>query len=496
MPYKYNPFTKQMDYQNFTTAKAREIGLQGRTAEDMEIWLSTTGNDDTGDGTAAKPYASWDKALDSIPEGIDHFVIVKIKPGTYTTTRYHDRRNCSPNGKFVIEGQDPIQVAGPFTLTDSTMVGVNTTDDCSGWDLTVAGAGWTVDAFYRKFIRFTSGALSGCCFPVFSNTASVIKLTGTFYELPAPGDSFVVIEPSVNIAFPESGHVFTWDSHNGRTYNSFVVANIRFQILAEGGFDDPATAYLGTSFIYDGTGNALFGVVEFYQSNAWAIWEQSAGIVNAPWSSQGFERMTDPGLVVWFLDDEWGGWYYPYPSIQFVGTTLPPTASDTTEIISISGATNFGYACGVSYFACRQGVTFETARGQISSAAIGGLYADHHSDSQALNCRLTPFNGTYAIRVDDNSYMDLGAIWIEKSLGNAIICTDLSRMDLYGVGGVKANIVGYALFVGKNCQLIVEGGTNLEGTLGKIRFDQSNSTESWPTAKTAKTDGMGSFVVA
>jgi hypothetical protein len=91
--------------------------------------------------------------------------------------------------------------------------------------------------------------------------------------------------------------------------------------------------------------------------------------------------------------------------------------------------------------------------------------------------------------------MDLYAVWFDRAEADAILCTDLSRMIVALVGGVTASIAGYGMKIGACCQVKWELGTNVEGLLGKVRFDQTSTTENWPTAKTAKTDSLGSFVV-
>ena len=52
--------------------------------EDVTVYVATTGSDLTGDGTAAAPYATIQKALDSLPKWLDGYhAIVDVAAGTY-----------------------------------------------------------------------------------------------------------------------------------------------------------------------------------------------------------------------------------------------------------------------------------------------------------------------------------------------------------------------------------------------------------------------------
>lgn len=52
---------------------------------ELTIYVSTTGNDNTGDGTASRPYATVTKALNSIPKNLNGNVVeINIGAGTYS----------------------------------------------------------------------------------------------------------------------------------------------------------------------------------------------------------------------------------------------------------------------------------------------------------------------------------------------------------------------------------------------------------------------------
>lgn len=53
--------------------------------ESVTVYVSTSGSDTTGDGTSAKPYATVQYALNTIPKALNGFIAtIHIAPGTYT----------------------------------------------------------------------------------------------------------------------------------------------------------------------------------------------------------------------------------------------------------------------------------------------------------------------------------------------------------------------------------------------------------------------------
>jgi hypothetical protein len=65
-------------------AIAFKLGLQ--TNGDYTVYVATTGNDTTGDGSVGNPYATPQKAWDSLPWLIKDKVVISIANGTYSTS--------------------------------------------------------------------------------------------------------------------------------------------------------------------------------------------------------------------------------------------------------------------------------------------------------------------------------------------------------------------------------------------------------------------------
>lgn len=469
----------------------RDVALfQGRTTGDRVVRFGPTGHDDTGDGSAANPFLTYDRAMADIPERIDHKVIVKGKAGAYTSTRYTDRRYCSRTGQFILECEDaPVHVAGPFTVSAASEIG--TVGSNSGIDVEVAGAGWAVDAYYRKFIRFLTGFYAGCISSVFSNSATHIIFPNDGWTAPAPGDTFEILEPAMTITW-DRAPTFTWNGSVGRTYSQFAVANVRFSVPNMDIYD-PVSPYYWGPFVWDGDGNVLMGVVEFFGEKAWTLIEQQGGLINA-WLFGWPEQMADPTLIGYW--DPIYLYWLPFPSLQLTGRSIPPVAADNSDIIGISGYKGGGeWQTGIWYFCCRQGLYFETPRGECEHFMAASVHSDHHAFGAIMQFYLAPFRGAYAIRVDDRSFLDLYEGYIANCTGSAILCTDLAEMIIYNVRGNAAAITQYGLSAGAGVKIKKEGTTDLAGVLGAIRFTQSAATETWPTATNVKTDSKGSFVI-
>lgn len=463
---------------------------QGRTTCDRVVRFGPTGNDDTGDGSAANPFATYDRAMADVPENIDHKVIVKGKAGAYTSTRQTDRRYCSRTGQFILECEDaPVHVAGPFTVSAATEI--NTVGSNSGVDVQVVGAGWAVDVFYRKFIRFLDGFYVGNISAVYSNSEEHIIFPLDGCSAPAPGDTFEIIEPAMSITW-ERAPTFTWNGSVGRLWSQYAIANISFRVPHMDIFD-PVDPYYYGPFVWDGDGNVLMGVVEFFGEKAWTLLEMLGGLINS-WYLPYPEQMADPTLIAYWAVGY--GYWAPFPSLQLVGRSTPPIAADNTDLVSIAGYKSGGeWQTGLRSFCARQGIYFESPRGAADYFMASSVYSDHHTFASCMNFYLAPIRGAYAIRVDDRSYLDLMDGYIANATGVGILCTDLAEMIINNVRGNAAAITQYGLSAGAGVKIKKEGTTDLAGVLGAIRFTQSATTEAWPTATNVKTDLKGSFVI-
>lgn len=68
-------------------ATFRAMQADNGLSVDREIFISTTGSDSTGDGSQAKPYATFTKALTTLPKNLNgHSVYIHVANGVYAET--------------------------------------------------------------------------------------------------------------------------------------------------------------------------------------------------------------------------------------------------------------------------------------------------------------------------------------------------------------------------------------------------------------------------
>lgn len=454
-------------------------GARLRTRHPMVIYLDTAGSDD-GDGSAEHPYATWTKAFEQIPLCIEHRVSIKAKAGTYTGFPKHLRHQIGPGGILSLEGMDaPTTVAGPFTLTGVTAVGID-----AGLDLTVLGAGWAADQFYGQFIRFTSGAAQNLVMPIGYSAGDVISVARHF-PLPAVGDTFIVVEPSTKIICEEAP-VFSLrgDGVAGRRYATWVMANLEFETNL--------TGYVPGYTVNEDI-EGIWGMVKFVGLDPWTLFSQKSGAVNLSIPRSEFLAspvIEDISLIVM----DWGTAWSGVGSVQMTAGPVPPVVATGWYEIVGSDVTERGV--GIYDLACRSGVYITgTCNGELTHLFCAFIDVDHHAKGGIFNSRVKAAGfGKHAIRVDDGSHASIANVYIDSSSKSGVIVEDGSFVELSDFGGATANIVDYGILMTRLARVICDGTVDLEGLKGKVRFNQTDTTVDYPVAKSAETDGQGSFI--
>ena len=69
--------------EKWTNQTPTSLGLPSVTTADMDIYVATTGSDETGDGSSGNPYATIQHAIDTLPDLIAHSVTIHVADGTY-----------------------------------------------------------------------------------------------------------------------------------------------------------------------------------------------------------------------------------------------------------------------------------------------------------------------------------------------------------------------------------------------------------------------------
>jgi len=171
-----------------------------KTQGNMDIYVSTTGNDVTGDGTVGNPYATATRAIDDIPLYVNHIVNVFFAAGVYSgwpkTVDVHTGETGEV--RFQAVGSYPV-VAGPFAVVSRVAEG------SYGYRYTVSGVSWSVGQFYGLMIRYRTGANAGIQEFILKNSANSVSVMGPYYPL-QPGDEFEIVNCPVRIEMPERNY--------------------------------------------------------------------------------------------------------------------------------------------------------------------------------------------------------------------------------------------------------------------------------------------------
>ena len=71
--------------QTFIGSAEGNLLIANELKKDIDVYVSTVGNDDTGNGTQSAPYATITKALSTIPKNLGGFTVrIYVSSGTYT----------------------------------------------------------------------------------------------------------------------------------------------------------------------------------------------------------------------------------------------------------------------------------------------------------------------------------------------------------------------------------------------------------------------------
>lgn len=185
-------------YDSLTLKKA--LGLFERLEflnADTTIYVETTGNDNTGDGTLANPYATIGRAFEDFVIRAQYRRTIQIGAGTF---QYPENTTHA----FIGNGHT---ILGTTSIDSSfTISGIGASSRDNGHIITVApNPGWVVDSLVGRHIQYTAGALNNQYGVIYHNTADTIwvsnSATGAWVN-PAIADTFNLISLDTTINNP------------------------------------------------------------------------------------------------------------------------------------------------------------------------------------------------------------------------------------------------------------------------------------------------------
>jgi len=171
------------------------------------IYIATTGNDSTGDGSSGAPFLTINRALLDIKPFNEATITVSFDDGTYTLANDLFIRDYGKNAELKFEttnsGFSVVEASSTFTSND-------------GFTYNNTAKTWTVDEHKGRFIRvisMVSGTLptgNSAYIPILSNTATALELSGAYYN---NYNAYEIVECDVEIAH-NSNNIFTATDSN------------------------------------------------------------------------------------------------------------------------------------------------------------------------------------------------------------------------------------------------------------------------------------------
>lgn len=438
----------------------------GITTAPINLYVDPAGSDVTGDGTAGKPYATLTKALASIPEKIAHTVHLRYAGGTYTSFPTNLCFELLRTGQLVLECTDePTVVAGPFTMS-----GVADLNTWSGFDITVAGAGWSVDAYHGKFIKITSGASAGLVLPIHYNSADTISTLTSFYSF-APGDSFNIVEPA---AIVDTAHPITFGVKGSLSwgYSQLAIVNTMF-----------STSDIGLNeYLWYGNVFAVLYCTAFKVPEGGPIWQQTAGSIN------GSQMLDYGGIDDAIAADGYTG------CVQFINNATAAIEAATDQVAIYPGEGSVNSGTSLQNFCVRNGFLVVGEQVQALVFAAGHVKVDHGCRASLAYGRVrvpAAHATTPGCLVDDGARLEGAYLYGDSLPQDGFTLTDLGEMIL-GDSVFAATRYGYNL--GIQCRAILESGNTVSGGVDDLYFAQSAGTPAIPASGNSETDSQGSWI--
>jgi hypothetical protein len=195
-----------------------------QTTEDLTIYVATTGDDITGDGSIGNPYATITYAYSLVPRIIRHRVKIMIANGVYSD--FPDVYNSyTDNSQLTFDCYEGVTVdSGPYTVA-----AIPSDFLASATGVEVAGSPWTADSLYGKFIRFLDGPAIGYIQAIHHNELNTLVCQTILVADTSTlvGSTFEVVSIGVRI---NVDHSITVGGHNeGEEYcNRLIFSNMRW----------------------------------------------------------------------------------------------------------------------------------------------------------------------------------------------------------------------------------------------------------------------------
>lgn len=457
-----------------------------------ELYVSTTGNDTTGNGTETLPFATVEKALSYVPPILKTRYNIWIENGTYSSFPAHIKRECVGDGRLMIaRNEAPVDVlAGPYTVS-----AVEYSDGGSDVVLSVSGSPFTEDALRSSVgstvqVRMLTGNAAGHIIPVYRNTTGSLICLASAYAIEV-GDTFKIIEPGV-IFSTATRHIF--DIGGNREKAIFILDGLAFQSsFYEGSTLSAIPAYEGI-----GSANCSFLNCSFRS--------QTDKAHTLGWGSSGLNSDVPISLAdIPYYNDISGN--LPYGEEFF---HLHQTCQANAISSGTSGTTfaqhvgpfvangTYGvspYRSGSSVWGlCTRNILYLEARmAQVVKSAAGLVLSQY--GIAYINSLSTYSWETYSVKAERASQLTLyGLQTRHTSAKNATIYLDVMAQMPICEGIYQTVADNYIIRLGFNCKAEITDAISAHGSIADIYFNRGQKTESFPAEGYSVNDGESSYV--
>lgn len=429
----------------------RLLGLVGGLSEtiaDMDIYIdATAGSDETGDGSAAAPYASmW--FFDHLPKRINHEVNI-LFTSNYVVENYQPLIVDFEFGhdgylNFVGVGA-PEVVEGPLTVAA-------TGDVASGASIYIQMTA-AVGDHPGEFLLCTSGAPQDHAGAIHSRTGTdtYIMTKGNMTGL-APGDTFNVVRPSIHFqcrSLTVACRLNTWYSAIVRTNGRIGFMNMQLDI--------PNSNDARNSLLIDC--QSVPTAMSFVQLNPPddGSWMLKSGL-NTQSGLNGAETLSNSGVATICGSGTESNQHFAGLAIKDTGKNFfgTVTKGGCAQWLATRGLINLTKDCKLNHVSCQRLASYlatseimnTIAEGRANSGAGGGL--ESYNSLHDID-KFTVFNSDNIIALISQSTITLQS-------------TDQSA--------TYSTITGYGVYFKSSAFIeLQDAGTNLFGATGAIRFD-------------------------
>jgi len=434
-----NPAHDREIYDLFELYKTFELEGQTGTPPITIYVNSVTGNDDTGYGTAAAPFATLTHAQRFLPSTMKNRFRILLT-GTFTNMEPMDL-TFSDGGQLLIEGTEINSVVpGPFAVTAWTPAG---TQNCAFYVQSLL-AGWAPGAHKHRFLRVLAGAHAGQLISIKNNTADTLYVGNTLAL--NVGETFDIVEPGTIINTVRKKISFGQPIYGNAR---LIFANLKFT-GSQIEISSKSTASFVGYFVRFAAGCVFSG--DELSVNSDLAYDPSDIVESFPFGNLELNTAATPKLTIDGVED-----YLQKSIVQKLETDLYYKGCGT----ALFSQTYFAQLIGLS------GVTFKCD-------TVAG-YAP----------------GSDLISLDYGCVLAISAMWAEACLN--VFSGGLGLIEFDGLEGNAATITGYTCLLGPGTQAF-HSGAPVIGTLGAIYWTSTGAVvAAWPVAGASVNDGNGSF---